>query len=314
MTSTTDMAGHPDVTEISDLTEGLLEPSRTAAVRQHLEACELCADVYASLEEIRGVLGSLPGPTRMPTDVAERIDAALAAEALLSATAPGDADAPALVSASSSSTSTRGAEDDGDRDGAHVSRETSTADRPAGHARTSTTGPGRKRTERRRSGRRRIAVLGTVFTVAALGLGSVLLSTLDDGNPPSNQAQGRQSATADTFSEGKLGNQIAGLLKGQSSGSGSHTPHSLGVEGGTNQPKVFKEPTVPPCVQKGIGRSDPALATQQGTYKGTDALLVVMPDPSVATRVNAYIVDTTCVTHPSSVKAKVLLKHSYTRP
>lgn len=54
MTSTTDMAGHPDVAEISDLTEGLLAPSRTADVRQHLDECELCADVFASLEEIRG--------------------------------------------------------------------------------------------------------------------------------------------------------------------------------------------------------------------------------------------------------------------
>ncbi|MFJ9540085.1 anti-sigma factor family protein [Streptomyces sp. NPDC101225] len=305
MTSTTDMAGHPDVTEISDLTEGLLEPSRTADIRQHLDACELCADVYASLEEIRGLLGSLPGPAHMPAEVAERIDAALAAEAPLTATASGDTDAPALVDASPPTSDTG--------DGPHVSRETSTGGRPVGHARASTTGPGRKHHERKRSGRRRIAVLGTVFTVAALGLGSVLLSTLDDSDPQS-QAQGRPSAPADTFSEGKLGNQIAGLLKDQGSGSGSHAPHSLGVEGGTNQPKVFKEPTVPPCVQKGIGRTDPALATRQGTYQGTDALLVVMPDPSAATRVNAYIVDATCVTHPSSAKAKVLLKHSYTRP
>jgi hypothetical protein len=299
------MAGHPDVTEISDLTEGLLEPSRTADVRQHLDECEPCADVHASLQEIRRLLGSVPGPTRMPADVAERIDAALAAEARLGATTPVDMDAPVLVDGSPS----MGDSDDG----THVSRETSTPDRPAGHARASTTGPGRKRTDRKRSGRRRIAVLGTVFTVAALGLGSVLLSSLGDNNPSSSQVQARQSA-ADTFSEAKLGNQVAGVLKGQSAGSGSHAPHSLGVEGGTNQPKVFKEPTVPACVQKGIGRSDPALGTQQGVYKGTDALLVVMPDPSVATRVTAYVVDATCVTHPSSAKAKVLLKHSYTRP
>ena len=88
MTSTTDTAGHPDVAEISDLTEGLLPPSRTADVRRHLDGCALCADVYASLEEIRGLLGTLPGPPRMPADIAGRIDAALAAEALLNATAP----------------------------------------------------------------------------------------------------------------------------------------------------------------------------------------------------------------------------------
>ena len=82
MTSTTDTdREHPDVAEISDLTEGLLSavphrgrapaPRRVRALRRRL----------ASLEEIRGLLGTLPGPHRMPADVAGRIDAALAAEA-----------------------------------------------------------------------------------------------------------------------------------------------------------------------------------------------------------------------------------------
>ena len=305
MTSTTDMAGHPDVAEISDLTEGLLPPSRTADVRRHLDECELCADVYTSLEEIRGLLGSVPGPTRMPADVAGRIDAALAAEALLNATAPDVTDSPGLVGAS------RSTDDAGDS--ARVSRETSaTADRPAGHSRAATTGPGRK--QRKRGGRRRVAILGTVFTVAALGFGSVLLTSLNDGKPPASEAQGRKSATADTFSEAKLEDQVTGLLKSQSSGSGSHAPHSLGVEGGTNQPKVFKAPTVPDCVRNGIGRTDPALAAKPGTYKGTDVLLVVMSDASASTKVTAYIVDASCVSHASTAKAKVLLTHSYTRP
>jgi hypothetical protein len=303
VTSTTDIAGHPDVAEISDLTEGLLPPSRTADVRRHLDECELCADVYTSLEEIRGLLGSVPGPTRMPADVAGRIDAALAAEALLNATAPDAADAPAPVGVS------RSMDDTGDS--ARVSRETSaTADRPTGHSRASTTGPGRK--QRKRGGRRRVAILGTVFTVAALGFGSVLLSSLNDGKPPASEAQGR--ATADTFSDAKLQDQVTGLLKSQGSDNGSHAPHSLGVEGGTNQPKVFKEPTVPDCIRNGIGRTDPALATKEGTYNGTDVLLVVMSDASASTRVTAYIVDASCVSHASSAKAKVLLTHSYTRP
>ena len=303
MTSTTDMAGHPDVAEISDLTEGLLPPSRTADVRRHLDECELCADVYTSLEEIRGLLGSVPGPTRMPADVAGRIDAALAAEALLNATTPDGTDTPALVDAS------RPTDDAGDS--AHVSRETSaTADRPAGHSRASTTGPGRK--QRKRGGRRRVAILGTVFTVAALGFGSVLLTSLNDGKPPASEAQGQKPA--DTFSEAKLEGQVTGLLKSQGSGSGSHAPHSFGVEGGTNQPKIFKEPTVPDCVRNGIGRTDPALAAKEGTYKGKDVLLVVMTDTSASNKVTAYLVDASCVSHASAAKAKVLLTHSYTRP
>ncbi|MFI8254044.1 hypothetical protein [Streptomyces filamentosus] len=87
-TDRADTAQHPDVSEISDLTEGLLSPRRSAAVRRHLDGCALCADVRSSLEEIRGLLGTLPGPPRMPAEIAGRIDAALAAEALLDATVP----------------------------------------------------------------------------------------------------------------------------------------------------------------------------------------------------------------------------------
>lgn len=290
MTSTTDTAGHPDVAEISDLAEGLLPPSKTADVRRHLDECELCADVHASLEEIRGLLGTLPGPPHMPAEVASRIDAALAAEALLHATAPEAVEALASI---------------GTGDSAYVSRETSaTTDRPAGHARASSTGPGRK--ERTKSGRRRIAVLGTVFTVAALGFGSVLLSTLNDGKPSDPSAHGQASAS-DTFSEGNLENQVTGLLaKSQSSVGAESVP-------GSDKPFVKKQPVVPECVQKGIGRNDTALATKEGVYQGTDALLVVLRDASDATHVTAYIMDASCVDNAPSSKAKVLLKQSYAR-
>src|SRR5205814_365104 len=60
-------------------------PERAAELRTHLEGCALCAEVRTSLEDIRETLGRLPGPVRMPLDIAGRIDAALAAEAVLSA-------------------------------------------------------------------------------------------------------------------------------------------------------------------------------------------------------------------------------------
>ncbi len=286
--STTDMTGHPDVAEISDLTEGLLPPSRTTDVRRHLETCELCTDVYTSLEEIQGLLGTLPGPERMPDDVAARIDAALAAEAPLSATTADD--------------------------GARVSRETSAStDRPAGNARPSSTGPGRK--ERRRGGRRRIAVLGAVAAAATLGLGSVVVSSLTGSDPADDTAHGQQTALADTFSEGKLKEQVAGLIADeQGTRNGSRTPRSFGMESETGaENHVFKQPTVPECVQRGIGRDDAALATKEGVYKGKEALLVVLPDAANDSRVTAYIVESACMGQPSVSKAKVLLKHSYAR-
>ncbi|MFF8937678.1 anti-sigma factor family protein [Streptomyces paradoxus] len=313
MTSTTDMAGHPDVAEISDLAEGLLPPDRTTDLRRHLDECELCGDVYASLEEIRGLLGTLPGPPRMPAEVAGRIDAALAAEALLNANAPDSEESPEPVSAAGP-----GAVDapSGDDSGSHVSRETSApvdrpADRPAGRPRSSTTGPGRK--GRTQIGRRRIAVLGTVFTVAALGLGSVLLSSLGDNKPPHDTAGEGQTTAADTFSEGKLQKQVTDLLsENKTKGSGSRTPFGAATAPGTNQHRVFKEPVVPGCVRDGIGRDDAALATENGTYQGKKAMLVLLPDASDATRVTAYIVDATCVDQAASAAAgKVLLERTY---
>ncbi|MEU4653516.1 hypothetical protein AB0G32_06155 [Streptomyces sp. NPDC023723] len=307
------MGQHPDVAEISDLAEGLLPPSRTTDVRRHLDACELCADVYASLEEIRGLLGTLPGPPRMPDDVAGRIDAALAAEALLAATAPETADpAPAVTTPVPLDSRP------------HVSRETSTPppDRPAGRAVSSTTGPGRKeRKERTRSGRRRIAALGAVFAVAALGLGSVIVSSLDSGDSPGDP--GQPSALADTFSEKKLGTEISGLLAddqpGQStepsSTQSAQSAQSFSVESGTGaENHVFTQPTVPACVRQGIGRDDAALATEEGIYQGREVLLVVLPHTADTGKVTAYLVETACVTQPSLGAGEVLLQDSYARP
>lgn len=302
MTSTKGMAGHPDVTEISDLAEGLLPPSRGSAVRRHLDGCEVCADVYASLEEIRGLLGTLPGPPRMPTDVANRIDAALAAEALLNTKEPPSAEEPIDGSGGSSADAET-----------HVSRETPTsAGRPTGRPRTATTGPGRK--GRTRSGRRRVAVLGAVFTVAALGIGSALWASLGEDQPTRDAAGERATTPADTFSDGTLKKQVAGLLAEEKTegGGGSRTPLGAATAPDGNHPKVFKEPVVPGCVRDGIGREDDALAVEDGRYQGKKALLVLLPAASDPTRVTAYIVDATCVDHRASdARGTILLERTY---
>ncbi|MEX3100238.1 anti-sigma factor [Streptomyces sp. ST1015] len=278
MTSTTDTAGHPDVAELSDLTEGLPTPSRTTELRRHLDGCGVCADTYASLEEIRELLGTLPEPLAMPEDVALRIDAALAAEA-------------------SGETTTEVAD---------VSRETSVPDRPSGHARAATTGPGRKTKGRPRSRRRTAAVLG-VFTAAALGLGSVLLSSLagsdgDSGGP----------TAADTFSKGTLQESVDAAL--QSHRSSSRSPKGdVGIQGTVESPQVLSAPNVPACVLKGTARTDSALASKEGVYEGKDVLLVVFRNASDRTHVDAYLVDRACEQHPAT-QADVLLKHSYAQP
>ncbi|MFE0177677.1 anti-sigma factor family protein [Streptomyces sp. NPDC059002] len=323
MTTTTDSAGHPEVAEISDLTEGLLSPSRTGDVRRHLDGCELCADVYASLEEIRGMLGTLPGPPRMPADVAGRIDAALAAEALLDSTSP---DAPFASAAASESASTSASAEpvtvpaaaSASPAAARVSRETSPAstsgasvDRPAGHPRAST-GPGRG--ERLRGTRRRTTVLGAVFTAAAIGLGSLLVYSLSDDSGGS----GRQDS-ASSFADEKLKSKVADLLARTSVKSPGKSPGKTDGSFDTRSSPVSPETEpsirtatvdVPVCIQRGIGDSTP-IAAEEGTYEGKKAYLVVVPDASDSTQVYAYVVDAACVGKPSPAKGKVLTKHSY---
>lgn len=169
MTSTTDTTQHPDVSEISDLTEGVLSPPRTADVRRHVDGCDLCSDVLASLEEIRSLLGSMPAPQAMPIDIADRIDAALADEASVVATASD----PEAEGSRAKTDVSRDAEADVSRETEQAATAQELADRPAGHARAAT-GPGRRPVRRRR----RRAVLGTTLGAAVVGVSVFLLQNV----------------------------------------------------------------------------------------------------------------------------------------
>ncbi|MFJ3922453.1 hypothetical protein [Streptomyces sp. NPDC090022] len=288
---------HPDVSEISDLAEGLLSPTRSAEVRSHLTDCVLCADVRTSLEEIRSLLGTLPGPARMPSDIAGRIDAALAAEALLDATSPrtdegatGTAPAPAPAR--------------------HVSRETSAPVRPAGRPRAAT-GPGRKR---------RQAVLAGLTAAAALSLGVFLLQ-LPWGQ---EQQSGSKDAAASVltspsdsaaFSEGGLEAQVRELL-GPPAQTRKSTPDSQnGLSATESGPSETERQGsgIPGCVQQGTGRTEAPLASERGTYKGVNVYLVVLPHPGDPTRVDAYLVDSACENAPAAAAGKLVLTRTYNR-
>ncbi|MFE4060359.1 hypothetical protein ACFXP3_29425 [Streptomyces sp. NPDC059096] len=334
MTSTTDTAQHPDVSEISDLAEGLLPPARSTDLRLHLDGCALCSDVHDSLEEIRGLLGTLPGPPRMPADVAERIDAALAAEALLDATTSDESTAPDEATAAPAPAPAADETPDSD-----VSRETSPVseppspatapaatpetvrtDRPAGRPKAAT-GPGRGGRSRLR--RRRTAVLGAVFGTAFVGIGALLLPPLhSSGSGESEASKTASSAASDgeLFSDTRLQDRVDTLLaSGADAGTESETkagrPRSMeGDRGGaSNSPLLTPEPTVPACIQRGIGSNLSALAAERGTYEGSDAYLVVLPHSDDTTRVQVYVVDATCVKSAPSSDGTVLLTHAYLR-
>ncbi|MFD4119461.1 anti-sigma factor family protein [Streptomyces niveus] len=308
MTTTTGTTEHPDVSEISDLTEGLLSPTRSVELREHLDGCSLCADVYESLEEIRGLLGSLPGPPRMPADVSARIDAALAAEALLSASAPDPLTVDATADVSRETSPAPASTADTPR--------TDRADRPAGRPRAAT-GPGRTRQQRRRRG----AILGAVFGTAAIGVSVLLFQTVsglggDDASSYKSDA-GASAADSDgaAFSGTGIQEKVHSLLKPAPA---TGEPRVAEGQNSTKEgPSTSASPRltqqVPPCIQQGTGRKDSPLAAERGTYKGADAFLLVLSDPTDGNLVEAYVIDAACVDNIPPVKGELLLSQSYPR-
>ncbi|MBO1336787.1 hypothetical protein [Streptomyces sp. VRA16 Mangrove soil] len=304
MTSTTDTAEHPEVTEISDLAEGLLPPSRTSDIRRHIDGCVLCADVYSSLEEIRGMLGTLPDAPRMPEDVAARIDAALAAEALLDT----------VTYAAEASPADEGRDEEAVRETEPVSRETSpespvpaprSTDRPAGHAH-SATGPGRTS----RTGRRRTrAAIGAVLAAAAIGTGALFLQ--NGGGTPVAHPPASTGKPVSTFAKENLETKVSELLHDANPPLGTET---TGPNTPAN-PEMPKSALAPPaCIQLGTHRNEDPIAFKRGTYEGKPVYLLVLPDRSdPARRVTAFIVDAACTKQTSSTAGKLLYSHTYNR-
>ncbi len=313
---------HPEVDELSDLSEGILPLARAQQVRAHLEDCALCADTHASLTEIRSALGTLPGPVRMPADVAGRIDAALAAEALL------DAHREAPVS-----------RETGPADRAEVSRETKrastrSASPPAGPAPGSTrpgsagpgstgpgsTGPGRGSSRR---ARRLRALLTTTGVLAVLGLGGVVFQGLDGGASDAGRPTAQQERTegdGGAMADDGLERRVQALLDqraGQKGPGQQDTPPDLLVESGepgADPPPAGGPAVVPSCVREGIGRPEQPLAAEPGRpYAGHPSYLVVLPHPGDPQRVDAYVVDSSCTADSTSGPGEVLAERTYRR-
>ncbi|MFJ3477230.1 anti-sigma factor family protein [Streptomyces microflavus] len=326
MTSTTDTAQHPEVSEISDLAEGLLSASRAAAVRRHLAECELCAEVRDSLEEIRGLLGTLPDSEPMPEDIAARIDAALAAEARADADADETADATRATAVSRDADVSRETENVETGDTSSVTpRTASSPDRPAGRPQGAT-GPGRRTARRRRA-----VILGTACGAALISMSVLFLQNLSSSQNASDGSADRavsaSESGAHSYSQDTLETEVQDLLAG---GAGTekydgqkqspNTDERAVPEAETPDSTTSRNPLsapavdVPPCVQQATGRSTPALALDEGTYQGTDAFLVVLPHPSDPTRVQAYVVAASCVDTAPGSTGRLLLTEAYDRP
>ncbi|MFD3805239.1 hypothetical protein ACFWSF_03645 [Streptomyces sp. NPDC058611] len=312
MSPTSGTIRHPDVSEISDLAEGLLSPARTTEVRRHLGDCALCADVGASLDEIRGLLGTLPGPARMPADIAGRIDAALAAEALLDAAkhpapspaAPRTDTAAPVVSRGTTSGSTPGTD----------------VRRPSGHP-VGPSGPGRRRA------RRRIAIITGLAGATACALGIFLFADLSGAPDQNTTSRGDAASSAaqppaedGTYTAGGLRDDVRELL---ASGPGAKTApqeqnNTFGMENTSPAPGIAgggdrAASAVPSCVQNGTGRPDTPLAAERGSYRGAPVYLLVLAHPGDVTRVDAYLVETACESAGADAPGKLLLSSTYPR-
>ncbi|MEU2513591.1 zf-HC2 domain-containing protein [Streptomyces syringium] len=306
MTSTTGTDEHPEVAEISALAEGVLSPSRTADVREHLADCELCDDVRNSLDEIRGLLGTLPGPLRMPTDVVGRIDAALAAEALLSATAPATTSTAQGAAVAETTANAKSA-------GSLVSRET--GDRPPARPRAGT-GPGRQTPTSsgprgRRARRWPKVLLGSACAAAVLGAGSFFLLN-SGGDDQTDTPQAAQSPTAIVLGSGDLKTRVHELLEKQRGAENAET-RGMSAPNSPNATLFGSGTTAPACVQQGTKRSDAIIAAHPERYKGEDAYLVVLSHPGNEALVDAYVVSATCVTASPSSPGKVLADQTVPR-
>ncbi|EDY45858.1 membrane protein [Streptomyces sp. SPB074] len=334
MTTRTEPTEHPAPEELADLSEDLLSSGRSAELRGHLTDCPDCAEIYASLAEIRTLLGALPAPPPLPADVRARIDAALreaaeetdvSRETCASAeteiapdvsreTSRTASPSEAHVSRGTSAVPARPSSRD-------VSRETSTRRTRPAPSRPAPAGPGRTST---RWGSRRRLFWGGTATVLALGAGSLLLSSLGSGKDEQTPSA-QQSQQSPVFSGSPLKMEVNALLQdaGDSGSTAGNSPKSAdSAPAGTRQPPLktgaetpllADTPGVPGCVKRGIGREDTALGVERGTYRGRDAYLVVLPHARDTARVTAYIVDAACVGLRSAAKGEVLHSSSFPR-
>ncbi|MFI6447605.1 hypothetical protein [Kitasatospora sp. NPDC050543] len=292
---------HPSVEELADLSEGLVESPRTAqALRTHVTGCPDCRDTLAALTEVQELLGSAPAPA-MPEDLAERLDAALAAEAAARATgATRAADTGPSPAPSAPAPSTGG--------------------RPAAAARTSP--PGRPEAVTgppARAGRRRRArvLLGTAAALAAFGLGALLLrpapqhqDALSSSVPATAPASGGSAAAQQPSDAGAQHPAVAGHVYREDTLAAQARQLLAGRAGTPEQPaqNPAQQPTDgrpqlgagagSPCAPAGAGA---LLAIDHGTFDGAPVDVLVYAVPADPDLLSVVLTVPGCPAGPESV-------------
>lgn len=315
-TGVLDSSGHPPVEAIADYLEDLLPPAVTEELRSHFADCAECLDTHAALEEIRSLLGRTESP-RLPDDIGIRIDAALAAESLLSASASRPAAEPAaeLRTAAGGGALRGPVAPTGPSRPPQGPRDDSPSRRgPAGRH----PGGGSRRWRRAAAGLAVLAAVGFVGTVLVeTGQGSRMAAT------PASAPKGAAAATngsALQFTAADLPQQIRELLRGTLAGATRSQPPTAGTANSSPPLHTFSSAgagagveAVPTCVLDAVGRKDTLLAARSGSYQGRSAIAVVYPDTKDPEHlVDVYLVDTSCArgstgVQPANRKDDVLL-------
>ncbi|MFD0274962.1 hypothetical protein ACFVHB_13825 [Kitasatospora sp. NPDC127111] len=304
---------HPSVDELADLAEGLVEPAAAAeALHAHLAGCAECRETAEALTEVQALLGAVEPPA-MPEDVAARLDAALAAAAAEPPPVPAEGpDAPQEAAAPAD----RSVAPTGPSRPVPAPFPAST--RPPGRptAASTSTGPGRPRTRRRRFA----LLVGAAAVLLGAGLGgSLLFSSADQrasdtaavsagtpaagvmpgGTPRSAKAEtgagpgnGGSSTGGTVYRDDQLAAQVQQLLArtgatpdgpakpSRPSGAASEAPPTDGQQG------IAGEHGATTCPPPADGR---LLATDTGSYGGAPVEVLVYAAPGQPGQLDVYL-------------------------
>ncbi|MFJ5922703.1 anti-sigma factor family protein [Kitasatospora sp. NPDC092948] len=268
---------HPDLDALADLAEELLPPEQAEPLHRHLAACPSCAEDYAALCGLPELLAGVPAEP-MPSEVADRLTAALAAE-------------------SAARTETR-AEDRPERPATARPQPPASPSRTGGPAGAPpAAGPGRPGRHRRRA---MSLLLAAAAVAVAAGLGGVLLSRnapttgastakavgkAATSDPASADASGPRPDTAvgvqgPDFTTEQLPVQIHRLLATRPTG--QLAPTDRGTDAAA-------------CVLAATGHpDDPPLTTGTGSYQGRPVLALVFRPPGGSGPLDVYLATPDC--------------------
>jgi hypothetical protein len=276
---------HLDLDRLADLLAG----EGSDADVEHVAGCAGCAGRLDELEaaevEVAAVLAALPPPA-LPADLAQRIDAAVAAEPAL----PPQSAAP-------------GPRGDGDAD---PDANPDGADRAAG-SRTVTPFPsvaGQRagRGAGRRARRRAPLAAAAVLLVAAGAVGGVLVlrgSGRDTTTSASSVGGTGDTATAprvptsatgrDYAASGALASALPALLSAPAAAPAAAPKAAAGAD---PLARLHDPPQLSACLSA-IGTEAP-VALDYASYGGQPALVVVLPGRNAPTKVDVFVVGADC--------------------